>query len=199
MKNALWIAAGVAGLIALASQLALADGKRSESSTTATPVNVYGSAGVVLQTSDAGVLKVESDVTAAEGDTSARVLVPLTGKGPDGKVKALSLSAAGNLYLTDKACSSVAQSIVSVGAAAVVVPAAPLQGRRYIRICVSPENVGSPYVKCLLGGDAPVIGIANPGDVIPTGECVPYTAASTDTIKCIGSAAGVGVTTFECS
>lgn len=138
---------------------------------------------------------VEGDAVAAT--TGVHVIA---GKGPDGKAKAFSLSSTGDLHLTDKTCTSVAQSILSIGnGAAVTVPAASLAGRRYIRICVSSENVGSPYIKCLLGGNAPIIGIANPGDVIVTGECLPYTAASTDTIKCIGSAAGVGVTTFECS
>ena len=123
----------------------------------------------------------------------------VAGKGPDGKAKLFNLNASGDLYLSDRVCASTAQSVVSVGVAAVTVPASSLQGRRSLVVCNSPLNVGSPKVKCLLGGTAPTMALLDPGQVITVDNCFPFSVASTDTLKCISDTAGTAVTTFECS
>lgn len=109
-------------------------------------------------------------------------------------------SGAGYVEVTnlDRVCTTTAQSVVSVGVTAVTVPAASLQGRRSLVVCNSAENVGSPKVKCLIGGTAPVMGAANPGQVITVDGCFPFGLASTETLKCISDTAGTAVTTYEC-
>lgn len=95
-------------------------------------------------------------------------------------------------------CSSYSQSVVAVGVTAVAVPTSALSGRKLMRICNSPENVGSPKVKCLLGGTSPVMGATTAGDVLTVGDCFPYQIESTVSVKCISDTAGTAVTTFEC-
>lgn len=143
------------------------------------------------------VILVSSDARAIGPDPDGRSPVN-PAKKPDGTSSPINVDASGNAVVVPPICSTTAQSVVSVGATAVLVPASPLSGRKTLRVCVSLENAGSPKVKCLLGG-TPVMGVANPGDVLAPGDCYPYAIDSSVVVKCIADTAGTAVTTFECS
>lgn len=96
-------------------------------------------------------------------------------------------------------CTDYGQSVVVVGTTAVPVPASPRFGRKLLRVCNSPENIGTPKVKCLLSETAPVMGATNRGDVLTVGDCFTYQIASAVPVLCISDTAGTAVTTFECT
>lgn len=86
-----------------------------------------------------------------------------------------------------------------IGAAAGQVPGAPSAGRAYVNICNSAQNASTAIIKCRQDGTAPVFAAGNPGDVLLFGDCLLSTAPTTaNTIQCIGSGAGLNVTTYEC-
>lgn len=126
----------------------------------------------------------------------------IMGKGENGYPRAVGMTA-DRLKVEARAvvevCSSYAQAVQAVGTTAVAVPVSALSGRKLVRVCNSPENVGSPKVKCLLGGTAPVMGATTAGDVLTVGDCFPYQVDSTVAVKCISDTAGTAVTTFECA
>lgn len=119
-------------------------------------------------------------------------------RGADGNPRIPNADGNGNIVTTGPVCATTSQTVVSVGVAAVLVPATSLSGRKALRVCNSVENVGSPKVKCLLGA-TPAMGLANPGDVLAPGDCFPYAIDSTVSVRCISDTAGTAVTTFECS
>lgn len=87
----------------------------------------------------------------------------------------------------------------TVGAAAVQVPGSPRAGRVYINICNSAQNASTAIIKCRQDGVAPVFAAGNPGQVLLFGDCFVSTAPTTaNTIQCIGSGAGLNVTSYEC-
>lgn len=126
----------------------------------------------------------------------------IMGKGENGYPRAVGMTS-DRLKVEARAivevCSTYAQGVKAVGVVAVSVPTAAMSGRKLIRICNSPENVGSPKVKCLLGATAPVMGATTAGDVLSVGDCFPYQVDSTVDLKCISDVAGTAVTTFECA
>lgn len=86
-----------------------------------------------------------------------------------------------------------------VGAAAVEVPAAPSFGRAYMNICNSAQNASTAIIKCRQDGVAPVFAASNAGQVLLFGDCmVSTTPPTTNAVRCIGSGAGLNVTTYEC-
>lgn len=119
---------------------------------------------------------------------------------PDGTIRPANSTAMGDLIAgtVPALCSQSAQAVTAVGTAAATVPASPMSGRRYIRVCNSVENAGSPKLKCLLGGTAPVMGATTAGDALAVGDCVQYPEASTVLLKCISDAAGTAAATYEC-
>lgn len=127
--------------------------------------------------------------TFADGGIIRRVQVDSQGR--------LVLSPNGSLSPTQCTVSSV-HGTTSVGIASTNVPAAALTNRLYTAICNSPQNAGVPIVKCRADNTAPVMAIANAGDVLEVGDCVIYTVSSATNIKCISDTAATYVTTFEC-
>lgn len=97
-----------------------------------------------------------------------------------------------------QACSATAQSVVSVGVAAVSVPTSRLASSTLLVFCNSIENAGSPKVKVLLSG-TPVMGNTTPGDALRVGDCVAYAVGSSVTPKVISDTASTAVTTYECA
>lgn len=97
-------------------------------------------------------------------------------------------------------CVTYAYSTVSVGTAAVPVPASALPGRKLVRVCNSLLNLGSPKVRCLAGADPGLLSDKTlPGEILGVGDCLPYQLADTVPLKCISDAAGTAVTVFQCS
>jgi hypothetical protein len=106
-------------------------------------------------------------------------------------------------------CNAPVQTSVTVGTTAVPVPAAPSIGRRSVTVCNSPENTGSPTIKCILAlnlpdagtpnpDGGPLTGVGNPGDVLRVADCVAYPVGSGSSLMCVASAAGTSATTLEC-
>lgn len=93
------------------------------------------------------------------------------------------------------------QTVVAVGTAAggVLVPTASQTKRLGVEICISAENPGLPKAKCLVDG-TPVMGVANPGDLLVIGGkvCQFYPVDSSHPIKCIADTASTAVLTGEC-
>jgi len=94
-------------------------------------------------------------------------------------------------------CGNPRLTVTVVGTEAVAVPTTIAAGRRWIDICVSVENTGSPIVKCRADGVAPVMGATEPGDALMKGECIRYVRPTT-AIRCIANTAGVAVAATEC-
>ena len=160
---------------------------RGECGTCSTATNVYGSAGKILQTTDAGVLKVEVSNGSARNDAGVTIVAPEGGTFP----------------MSNPVCVNAPQTVVVVGTSAVSVPASPLAGRKVVRVCVSLENVGSPKVKCAIDSH-PIMGFvvtdggSPTGDVMGPGDCYPYPIDTSHTLKCVSDTAGTGVVTWEC-
>lgn len=89
-------------------------------------------------------------------------------------------------------------SAVDAGTVAVAVPTTPVSGRAWVDLCNSLENASSTLIKCRGDGQTPVIGVASPGDVLNTGDCIRYLVASGVTTQCIANANGSWVTSYEC-
>jgi len=99
-------------------------------------------------------------------------------------------------------CLSIRHTVVSVGTSATAIPVSGQTGRRYIEICVSAENSGSPKVKCAVdpAANKPAFGLSEPGDVLQTGAlpCVTYPVDSTHLVGCVADTVSTAVTTNEC-
>jgi len=101
--------------------------------------------------------------------------------------------------ITPQICNTMASKITSVGVAAGATPATQLTARRYVTLCNSLQNSGTPLVKCRSDGTAPVMAATNIGDVMGVGDCILYPAGDGTAISCIADAAATYVTSWECS
>lgn len=103
--------------------------------------------------------------------------------------------------LASSQCLLYYQTVVSVGTGAggVIVPTASQTKRLGVEVCISGENAGLPKLKCLVDG-TPVMGVANPGDLLVIGGkvCQFYPVDSSHPIKCIADTAGTATLTTEC-
>jgi len=105
----------------------------------------------------------------------------------------------GSVNTTPQLCGTPAEKITSVGVTAVSTPSSQLANRRVITLCNSPENPGSPKVKCRIDGVTPVMGNTNPGDVLTISSCITYPISASVTPSCISDTAATAVTSIECS
>lgn len=101
--------------------------------------------------------------------------------------------------VTPQICATMANKITSVGVAAGATPSTQLTARRYIYLCNSLQNTGTPLVKCRQDGTSPVMAATNAGDVLGIGDCILYPVGSGTAISCIADAAATYVTSFECA
>jgi hypothetical protein len=109
------------------------------------------------------------------------------------------LAASSTFPTTPQRCASTAHKITSVGTSAGTTPSSQLASRRYITLCNSLQNTGSPMVKCRTDGTAPVMAAGNIGDVLGVGDCILYPLAAATSISCIADAAATSVTSWECT
>ena len=86
--------------------------------------------------------------------------------------------------------------VTSVGVTSTPVPATAAAVRVWVLVCNSLENTGTPKVKCLANGGTPVMGRANPGQVLGVGDCFQYTTQTA--VNCIADTAATAVTSYEC-
>jgi len=101
---------------------------------------------------------------------------------------------------TPRQCSNPVPSDTNIATAgtAVSVPATAASARRFITICNSPENTGTPKIKCREDGTAPVMGLGNAGDVLNVGDCVPYTVTDQQTVSCNTDTNATHALSLEC-
>ncbi len=90
------------------------------------------------------------------------------------------------------------QQVTAVGLIAVPVPASASPGRYYMTVCNSTENSGTPQVKCLYNGVAPVMGKTTKGDVLGLSDCWRFDISSNNVLECISDTAATAVTSDEC-
>jgi hypothetical protein len=118
------------------------------------------------------------------------------GKDPNNVVRDMKVTTTGEL--ATPVCTAPAQAVTTVGTSPANCPSSQLSGRRFIVLCVSNENSGSPKVKVRIDGTNPAMGLTEPGDVLTAGSCATYYLASSVTPKCISDTAGTAVTSIEC-
>jgi hypothetical protein len=133
-----------------------------------------------------------------------RVTTPqlVGGRLPDAGTSAVALDTAG--YLRTAAaplrCESLVVRTVSCGTTPAVVPTSRTAGSAGLEIVNSPENSGSPKVKCDVnptdGGVG--FGATNPGLVRSPGESLYLALDSTHTVVCVCDTPATGLTTTEC-
>jgi hypothetical protein len=95
-------------------------------------------------------------------------------------------------------CFSPTHTVTVSGLAAVNCPASNLAGRRFITLCNSSENTGTPKVKIRIDGTNPAMGLTNVGDVLGVGDCITYVIGDGVVPKCISDTASTTVTGLEC-
>ena len=93
-------------------------------------------------------------------------------------------------------CPTVVDAVTTVGTAVLPVPATIQTARKMVLICNSPENTGSPVVKCRADGVAPVMGLTTPGQGLAKGDCITY--STTSVVNCIADTASTAVSSTEC-
>ena len=93
-------------------------------------------------------------------------------------------------------CSATASKNTTVGVASTAVPASPLAGRWFIRVCNSYRNSGTPIITCTSDGTTPTAASSSAGDTLGVGDCAQYTTGSA--INCISDTASTAVTSEEC-
>ncbi len=139
---------------------------------------------------------------AVPGATNVGALVAVANAAPptltETYLAALYTDLSGNLRTISGLCASRLHTSTVVGVAAGNTPAAQLAGRRYVTLCNSLQNTGTPLVKCRVDGTSPVMAVTNAGDVLGLGDCIQYDIAAGVVPSCISDAAGTNVTSFEC-
>lgn len=115
-----------------------------------------------------------------------------------GTVTVLVTADGGTTYVAPAQCSGMAHKVASIGVAAGNCPATQLANRRYVVLCNSLENVGTPTVKVRTDGTDPVTGVAAAGDVIGVGDCLQFDVSAATVPRCIATVAATAVHSYEC-
>lgn len=124
------------------------------------------------------------------------------GRTPDGGAAPIALDSAGNARTAAAPlrCEAIVVRAVSCGTTPAVVPTSRTAGSAGLEIVNSPENSGSPKVKCDVnptdGGVG--FGATNPGLVRSPGESLYLALDSTHTVVCVCDTPATGLTTTEC-
>lgn len=127
------------------------------------------------------------------------------GRGPDGGAALVNLDSAGRVTTATTAssptCSALAIKATSCGTTPLAVPVSRAAGSTSVEIVVSPENAGSPKVKCAVDpADGGVgFGGTNPGVVGVVGYPLVFPLDSTHTIICVCDTAGTALVSSECT
>lgn len=120
----------------------------------------------------------------------------VNGVDTSGNVQRIIVDSTGHVLLSPDVCTTIVESVVSVGLTATAVPASALGSRKLVVICNSPENTGTPLLKCRGDGTNPVIGLTQAGQTLKVGDCINYT--TTAAINCIADTAATGASVTEC-
>lgn len=124
------------------------------------------------------------------------------GRLPDAGASPIALDSSGHALTstTFRGCESLTVKVTSCGTTPTVVPATRVAGSRTLEIVNSPENAGSPKVKCLANpADGGVgFGATSPGLVRSPGESMLFALDSTHTVVCVCDTPATAVTSTEC-
>lgn len=124
------------------------------------------------------------------------------GRMPDGGAAPVALDHAGYLLSTSSAprCSALVVRAISCGTTPAAAPISRTAGSSGLEVTNSPENAGSPKVKCLADpSDGGVgFGATNPGLVRSPGESIYFALDPTHTVICVCDTPATGLTATEC-
>lgn len=138
----------------------------------------------------------DSPVTANQGAPGKQGPWPVSVTG------GISISIDGGVGLSTApvACMSYRETNTTVGASAAIVPATPLTGRAWVRICNSLLNTESAQCICSVNA-VPTFAASSLGDVLAVSDCAFYTVNTLDggAPRCICNGAGVQLPASECS
>jgi hypothetical protein len=135
------------------------------------------------------------DVDTTDAGTTRRVRVDSTGRLLTVSGSVLADGGSSTAVQAIFNCNARAQTVTSVGTSAVTI-STTLASRWFTRVCNSVENTGVPVVKCRDDGVNPVLGVANAGEALNTGDCATY--YTTVPIRCIADTAATAVSQSEC-
>lgn len=98
------------------------------------------------------------------------------------------------------ACDSLVTRAVSCGTTSATVPSSRTASSTSLEIVNSPENAGSPKVKCIANPSDGGVGFGgtNPGLVRSPGESILFSLDDTHTVICVCDTPGTALTTTEC-
>lgn len=143
-----------------------------------------------------GAVAIGQNVTVNQGAPGNYGPWPVTVSG--GIVVDGGVTITGTISTTPALCTTSAHKVTSVSGTAVNCPGTQLTGRRYVWLCNSLENTGTPIIKIRVDGTSPVIGTGTAGDVLNVGDCITYAVGPSVVPQCISNASGVAVDTYEC-
>lgn len=125
------------------------------------------------------------------------------GKLPDGGAGPISLDSSGNVKTVTSipTCDAVVIHALSCGTTPAAFPVSRTGGSTSLEITNSPENAGTPKVKCIVDpADGGVgFGGTNPGLVRVPGESMFFALNSNHTVICVCDTPGTAVVTSECA
>jgi len=176
------------------------------------PVNVYGTVivdggHITVTGPDGGPVPVTQAsfpwfVTGPDGGA-----LDVTVRNPDGGPVSVSVSVSidgGTISTFPGQCMStlpdggpVHKSTALSNAGAVNCPASQAPNRQYIVFCMNQEQGVGGRSKIRIDGVDPIIGGANPGDVLERGDCILYPIASSVVPRCISNG-NHNLASFEC-
>lgn len=145
-----------------------------------------------------------SPATADDTYIGSKVLTQqvVGGRLPDGGAAPLALDSSGNARTTAATpqCASVIVRAISCGTTPAAVPVSRTAGSGGLEITNSPENAGSPKVKCQPDpSDGGVgFGATNPGITRVPGESMYIALDYTHTVICVCDTPGTGLIATEC-
>lgn len=93
-------------------------------------------------------------------------------------------------------CTTTASKNTTVNLVSTAVPASPLAGRWFIRVCNSARNSGTPIITCTSDGTTPTTAATSAGEALEVGDCAAYTTGGA--VTCISDTAATAVSTWEC-
>ncbi len=130
------------------------------------------------------------------------VVQPVGGRGSDGGAASVNLDSSGRVLTTTSTpvCASVVTRAISCGTTPLAVPVSRAAGSTSLEVINSPENAGSPKVKCLLDPSDGGVGFGGtyPGLVRVPGESILFAIDSTHTVICVCDTSSTAIVTNEC-
>ncbi len=128
---------------------------------------------------------------------------PVGGRGSDGGTAVFNTDSSGRVLTTTSTpvCASVVTRAISCGATPLTVPVSRAAGSTSLEVINSPENAGSPKVKCVVDPSDGGVGFGGTvaGLVRVPGESILFAIDSTHTVVCVCDTSSTALVTNECT